>query len=91
MTAAEGGVKETIKASLPELTDEALNTYNLGEDGKSGHYVLLNPGEITTVKIASWIEYDEVAEELESKGTLDSYDIEFTLISTQDVDSAAER
>lgn len=91
VTAAEGGVKETIKASLPELTDEALNTYNLGEDGKSGHYVLLNPGEITTVKIASWIEYDEVAEELESKGTLDSYDIEFTLISTQDVDSAAER
>lgn len=91
VTAAEGGVKETIRASLPELTDEALEKYNVGEDGKSGHYVLLDPGELTTVKIASWIEYDEVADELENKGSLDSYDVEFTLITTQDVDSAAER
>ena len=43
------------------------------------------------MKIASWIEYDEVADELENKGSLDSYDVEFTLITTQDVDSAAER
>lgn len=90
-TEAEGGVKETIRASLPELTNEALRTYNVGEDGKSGHYILINPGEVKTVKIASWIEYDEVAEELEKDGTLDSYNIEFILISTQDVDSAAER
>lgn len=91
VTEAEGGVKETIRASLPELTNEALRTYNVGEDGKSGHYILINPGEVKTVKIASWIEYDEVAEELEKNGTLDSYNIEFILISTQDVDSAAER
>lgn len=90
-TAVEGSVKETIRASLSELTKEALNSYNLGEDGKSGHYILVNPGEVRTVKIASWIEYDEVADELKSNGTLDSYNIEFTLISTQDVDSAAER
>lgn len=91
VTAVDGSVKKTIEASLPELTDEALDKYNVGEDGNGGHYILLNPGEITTVKIASWIEYDEVKDELEGLATLDSYDIEFTLISTQDVDGAAER
>lgn len=90
-TMVEGSVKKTIEASLPELTDEALNAYNVGEDGKNGHYILINPGEIATVKIASWIEYDEVIDELEGSATLDSYDVEFTLISTQDVDGAAER
>ncbi|MBO5421441.1 MAG: hypothetical protein J6A67_05830 [Clostridia bacterium] len=91
ITAVDGSVKKTIEASLPELTDEALNAYNVGADGNSGHYILLNPGEITTVKIASWIEYDEVKDELKGSATLDSYDIEFTLITTQDVDGAAER
>ena len=43
------------------------------------------------MKIASWIEYEEVKDELKGSATLDSYDIEFTLISTQDVDGAAER
>ena len=43
------------------------------------------------MKIASWIEYDEVKDELKGSATLDSYDIEFTLITTQDVDGAAER
>ena len=83
-TMKEDSVKKTIEASLPELSDEALDAYNLGEDGNGGHYILLNPGEITTVKIASWIEYDE-------NNSPDSYDVEFTLISTQDVDGALER
>lgn len=83
-TMVEGSVKKTLEASLPELTDEALNDYNLGEDGNSGKYILVNPGEIATVKIASWIEYDEAENS-------DSYAVEFTLISTQDVEGALER
>lgn len=83
-TMVDGSVKKTIEASLPELTDDALNAYNLGADGNSGKYILVNPGEIAIVKIASWIEYDEAE-------NLDSYDVEFTLISTQDVEGALER
>ncbi len=89
--AVDGGVKETIKAVLPELTDAALTTYNLGEDANSGRYLLLNPGEVTTVKIATWVEYDFVKEKLESGKELEPYDVEFSLIATQDVDGALER
>lgn len=84
-------VKSTIEASLPELTDEALNNYNVGADGNGGHYILVNPGEVVTVKIASWIEYDEVKDKLENSETLDSYNVEFVLFATQDVDGAVER
>lgn len=86
----DGSVKKTIEANLTELSAEALDSYNLGPDGASGKYIYLNPGEITTVKIASWLEYDAVEAELEN-GSVEPYNVEFTLIATQDVDTAVER
>ncbi|MBQ8574894.1 MAG: hypothetical protein IJ447_02475 [Clostridia bacterium] len=87
----DGSVKKTIESVLPEMTDEALYAYDKGEDGNSGHYILLNPGEITTVKIATWIEYDYVENELKNGEALDGYEVEMSLIATQDVDGALER
>ena len=86
----DGSVKKTIEASLTELSATALDNYNLGQDSASGKYIYLNPGEITTVKIASWVEYDAVEAELEN-GTVEPYNVEFTLIATQDVDAPIER
>lgn len=86
----DGSVKKTIEASLTELSAKALDNYNLGQDSASGKYIYLNPGEITTVKIASWVEYDAVEAELEN-GTAEPYNVEFTLIATQDVDAPIER
>lgn len=87
----EGSVKKTISSVLPELTDEALSAYNVGADGNSGHYIVLEPGEITTVKVATWIEYDFVEDVLANGGKPDSYEVEMSLIATQDVDGALER
>lgn len=87
----DGSVKKTIESVLPEMTDEALYNYDKGEDGNSGHYIVLNPGEITTVKIATWIEYDFVADKLQKGEALDGYKVEMSLIATQNVDGALER
>ncbi len=53
-----GSIKETIKANLKNLTKAELDKYN------SSKYVLLAPGESKVVKIASWVEYDDVSAEL---------------------------
>lgn len=87
----DGSVKKTISSVLPELTDAALTAYNVGADGNSGHYIILNPGEITTVKVATWIEYDYVEDIFENGGTPDGYEVEMSLIATQDVEGAFER
>lgn len=87
----EGSIKKTISSVLPQLTDEALSAYNVGADGNSGHYMVLEPGEIVTVKVATWIEYDFVEDVLANGGTPDSYKVEMSLIATQDVDGALER
>ncbi len=50
-----GSVKDTIKAKLASLTKSELDKYN------SSKYVLLAPGETKVVKVASWVEYDEVS------------------------------
>ena len=86
----ESGVKRTIEAVLPNLTDKALDEYNVGADGNSGHYILLQPGETTQVKLAMWIDYDDVASSINAGQTLD-YDVEITLIASQNVDAAIER
>lgn len=86
----ESGVKKTIEAVLPNLTDKALDEYNVGADGNSGHYILLQPGETTQVKLAMWIDYDDVASSINAGQTLD-YDVEITLIASQNVDAAIER
>ncbi len=87
----DGSVKKTIESVLPEMTDSALMEHNIGEDGNSGHYMLLNPGEIATVKVATWIEYDFVKDEIENGKTPESYEVEMSLIAVQDVDGAFER
>lgn len=90
-----GSVKETIyKALNNNVNDKALNDYNVGVDGNSGHYVSINPGEKKTVKIALWVEYDECGIETAFANsvwdTID-YSINVTMTATQDVDGAMVR
>ncbi len=59
-----GSVRDTIKANLSALTKAELDKYN------SSKYILLAPGETKIVKIASWVEYDEVSAKLENGGSL---------------------
>lgn len=87
----DGSVKKTIESVLPEMTDKALYEYDFGTDSDSGKYFVINPGEIMTLKIATWIEYDFVEAELEKGEALDGYNVEISLIATQDVDGALER
>lgn len=84
----DGSVKKTIQSVLPELTDAALNEYNRGANGNDGHYILCFPGEIVTLKIATWVEYDAVKKSLENGLVLDGYNVEITLTATQDKDGA---
>lgn len=86
-----GSVKETIKANLPQLTDEALREYNVGKDGNSGKYIIVQPNETVDVKVATWVEYDEVKGMINGSSEQYSYDVELTLIATQDVDGALKR
>lgn len=53
-----GSIKETIKANVKDLTKSGLDEYN------SSKYVLLAPSESKVVRIASWVEYDDVSAEL---------------------------
>mgnify|MGYP006928427135 FL=1 len=53
-----GSIKETIKANVKDLTKSGIDEYN------SSKYVLLAPGESKVVRIASWVEYDDVSAEL---------------------------
>lgn len=53
-----GSIKETIKSNVKDLTKAGLDEYN------SSKYVLLAPGESKVVRIASWVEYDDVSAEL---------------------------
>lgn len=53
-----GSIKETIKANVKDLTKAELDEYN------SSKYVLLAPSESKVVRIASWVEYDDVSAEL---------------------------
>lgn len=59
-----GSIRDTIKANLAALTKSELDKYN------SSKYVLLAPGETKVVKIASWVEYDDVSATLEKGGSL---------------------
>ncbi len=87
----DSSVKKTIESVLPELTDAALTEHNVGKDGNGGYYMLLRPGEIATLKVATWVEYDAVKDELANGGTINNCEVEISLIATQDVDGALER
>lgn len=91
----DSSVKATIKDALGgEMTDEALDRYNVGEDGNSGHYINLNPGETKTVKVALWVEYDESDIQFalaNSPWSTVEYRINITMTATQDIDGAMVR
>lgn len=87
----DGSIKKTIESVLSEQTDEALSEYNIGKDGKGGKYIEINPNELTAVKVATWIDYDEVSDKLAQMRTLSGYDVEISLIATQDTDGAVQR
>ena len=82
----EDSVKKTIQSVLPEVTDQALSTYN-----KNSSYILCYPGETVCVKVATWVEFDDVKSRLEGGFTLDGYDVEITLTATQDKDGEYQR
>lgn len=91
----EGSVIKTIRSALNGvMTDEALKLYNVGEDGNSGHYEILNPGEHKIFKVAIWLEYDEVDYESafeDYSWNKIPYEFEITMDATQDVDGALTR
>ncbi len=91
----DGSVYKTLSGALNgNMTDEALNLYNVGEDGNGGYYELLNPGEKMTFKVAVWVEYDEVDYEALFDGApwnAADYNILITMNATQDVDGALSR
>ena len=87
----DGSIKKTIESVLPELTDKELDNYNVGADGKSGKYIELDPNEITEIKIATWIDYDSVSGKLANMNTLDGYNVEISLIATQETESTVQR
>ena len=91
----DGSIKSTIYSVLKnDVNDNALNAYNVGEDGNSGHYVMINPGEKKTVKVAIWVEYDECGAAIafaDSPWSSVDYRIDITMTATQDIDGAFER
>ncbi len=87
----DGSVKKTIESVLPELTDKALDRYNVGEDGNSGSYIICSPGETVVVKVATWIDYDSVSGILAEGKNLEGYDVQLTLFAAQNVDGAIQR
>ena len=74
-----GSIKDTIKANVSSLTKTGLDKYN------SEKYILLAPGETKEIKIASWVEYDDVSAEL-NKGNTVSYATRIYMTATQDRD-----
>lgn len=74
-----GSVKDMIKANLPALTKSELDKYN------SSKYVFLAPGETKVVKIASWVEYDDVSAAL-SQGESLTFATRIYMAATQDKD-----
>lgn len=89
-TLVDGSVKKTIESVLPELTDRGLDIYNVGKDGNGGNYIICNPGETLTVKVATWIDYDSVSKDLAEGRSLGG-EVELALFATQDVDGAVQR
>lgn len=91
----DGSVIKTISKALDgNMTDEALNLYNVGQDGNGGYYELLNPGQKKTFKVAIWLEYDEVDYETAFDDTpwgSVSYSVKIVMNATQDVDGALSR
>ena len=75
----KGSIKDTIKANVSSLTKTELDKYN------SEKYILLAPGETKEIKIASWVEYDDVSAEL-NKGNTVSYATRIYMTATQDKD-----
>lgn len=88
-------VRETmLKALDSRMTEQDLKNYNVGEDGNSGKYVLINPGESKKLKVALWIEYDECGLDFafaESIWSTIDYKINITMNATQDIDGALVR
>ena len=74
-----GSVKDMIKANLPSLTKAELDKYN------SSKYVRLAPGETKVVKLASWVEYDDVSAAL-SQGESLTFATRIYMTATQDKD-----
>lgn len=86
-------VRQTIlKTFTDDLTDSALDEYNLGKDGNGGHYVLVNPGEQVTVYVSLWVEYDAISSAFsQDEVSRISYGIKIDLTATQDADGAMSR
>lgn len=67
-----GSVKNMIVSKLPKLDKDSIDRYNASK------YFVVAPGETKTLKIAFWVEYDDVCDKLSSGETL-QYSSEITL------------
>lgn len=72
-----GSIKDTIKKNVSSLDENGLNKYN------ESKLVYLAPNETKVVKIACWIEYDEVADKISAGNTLNGYNTVITLTASQ--------
>lgn len=72
-----GSIKDTIKKNVSSLDENGLNKYN------ESKFVYLAPNETKVVKIACWIEYDEVADKISAGNTLNGYNTVITLTASQ--------
>lgn len=72
-----GSIKDTIKKNVSSLDENGLNKYN------ESKFVYLAPNETKVVKIACWIEYDEVADKISTGNTLNGYNTVITLTASQ--------
>lgn len=77
----DGSVKEMIKANVPSLSKNGLDQYNRSK------YILLAPNETKTIKIASWIEYDDVKADI-ANGKSVTYTTRINMTATQNADGA---
>lgn len=91
----DDSVKATMEKVLDgEMTQDALDKHNVGEDGNSGYYININPGETKKVKVAFWVEYDESGIEFafaDSEWATIDYKVNITMIATQDIDGVLIR
>jgi hypothetical protein len=88
--------KNIITPGNASATYTALNLYNVGNgvNNNYGHYILVQPGEAKTLKIAFWVDYNAVGSTLgntSNVAALTYNNVQITLSGVQDTDGAFTR
>lgn len=75
----DSSIRKTVKANVRSLDESGLNDYN------NSKYFLLAPGESKNIKVASWIEYDDVSSSI-SDGKSIEFNMRIYMTASQDKD-----